>query len=109
MAGIGNEPGAGRLLLESRHPEEAAISALRRVFDPLWQPSKDAAQTVRPSPFEARGACHRAGHFGLDPLARTQGDGNGFAGGLSAVKPVQRITLGHRASLLCPLRLLIPF
>gem|GEM_PF-2679652 len=33
--------------------------------------SKDAPS--RPSPFEAREACHRAGHFGPDPLARTSG------------------------------------
>jgi len=33
--------------------------------------SKDTAEVPGPSPFEARGACHRAGHFGPDPLART--------------------------------------
>jgi hypothetical protein len=34
-----------------RHPEVAARSALTRVFDALWRPSKDAEG---PSPFEAR-------------------------------------------------------
>ena len=37
------------------------------------RPSKDAAPAPRPSPFEGRGACHRAGHFGPDPLAATSG------------------------------------
>src|SRR5580658_3968730 len=50
------------LIVTNRHPEVAAK-----------RPSKDAAEAPGPSPFEARGACHRAGHFGPDPLARTSG------------------------------------
>jgi hypothetical protein len=37
-----------------RHPEVAAISAFTRVFDALWRPSKDEAEALGPSPFEAR-------------------------------------------------------
>jgi len=55
----------------NRHPEVRAISAFTRVFDALWRASKDARPG--PSPFEGRGACHRAGHFGPDPLAATSG------------------------------------
>jgi len=43
-----------------RHPEVRAERA-----------SKDAAETPSPPPFAGRGACHRAGHFGPDPLAAT--------------------------------------
>src|SRR5262249_42262122 len=32
--------------------------------------------TWRPSPFEGRGACHRAGHYGPDPVAATSGGRN---------------------------------
>ncbi len=42
--------------VHDRHPEVAAK-----------RPSKDATRALQPSPFEARGACHRADHFGPDP------------------------------------------
>ena len=44
-------------------PEVRAIGAPRRMI----------GRGALAVPFEARGACHRAGHFGPDPLARTSG------------------------------------
>src|SRR5262249_60231103 len=38
-----------------------------------WPRSGPRGMTAKPSPSEARGPCHRAGHFGPDPLARTSG------------------------------------
>jgi hypothetical protein len=46
----------------SRHPEAAAK-----------RPSKGDGPDAPAASFEARGACHRAGHFGPGPLARTSG------------------------------------
>ena len=53
----------------ARHPEVAAK-----------RPSKDAARAPRPSPFEARGAYHRAGHLGRTRWLAPQGDGDELAG-----------------------------
>ncbi len=55
-----------------REKEEACLFPviLRR---PRSGPRRATARAPRPASFEARGACHRAGHFGPDPLARTSG------------------------------------
>ncbi len=64
-----------------RHPEVAAKRPSKDArpieigftrFRDIKCPSRQQP-TWMPSPFEARGACHRAGHFGPDPLARALG------------------------------------